>query len=947
MLYILQRVCIILMLIFLADVTMAANGFKLTADVSNNEINAGYPFTVTVTAVDNNGSTANTYAGEKFLTGTSTAISSPNDTNPVIPSGSSTFIGGIANIPGFILYNATETTTIAVSDGTITGTLSMKVIVRGEPPLPLNIITQHNGTEIAGVGFSVGVVIIDVYGNIANIQPYGSITCSFDGATSSPDGRNKPDISLDETIVFTAGTASFGTFTLYNANETPRIVVKDWYFIHGTSSPITIIASDTDALKFSAPATVTAGVEFQLGVITLYDSYGNTAATNGTKSVRYNWNTTETVSQFITKDVYFNRGTSITPLYIALEYATATYITVKVGIATKDSSNIVVLPAPPCNFTLETEHHGSETAGEAFFVNITASDKDKFGNIASEYSGSKTICWQSSIDGTLFTTEMQFTHGRGTATGFILTNTQPTIISAYDAEKDIRGTTSTITVKPTKQLHHLQIITEHNGTETAGISFTVKLIVCDKWGNPTEYNGTESISWSWNAATSTNGRLPTLPPFGSYTFKAGSVTIDGFKLTNAIDTPVIQAQFGTITGSLTIAVSPGSVTCFNVIAPALVTINEPFNLSLIDNDICGNTATAYTGTRTVTLTCNGSDTTADVYFNCGISASPLLLTLVEVGITQISVGNGIVVGISGTITAKLGSMTCLEAATENQGTEGEETADMSFAIILTLKDKTSHTVIDYTGSLPVNWSWTVSNSPNNTVPTIPNDGTVSVFINHGIGTVSGFILTNAAQTQVCISYIHDNNISAVLSINVIPAEASYFDINLPSPVIIDQPFSIGRLTARDRLGNVAIDYSGTKTPRFSEVDADNFGIKPSYPSAIVFEQGVAIPTQIMPLTITLKNPGSISLSLSDGDVKGTSAPIKAVILGAACMVWPHEVSANGSRTINYTVANTGGSDIIQIRIIIPEGFTYINAGTVSQLPAGQAWSAAYSQSSRC
>ncbi|MBU0701884.1 hypothetical protein KKE26_11450, partial [bacterium] len=845
--YNLQRACIILMLMLLADAAMAANSFKLTADVAT--INAGYTFMITVTAVDSNGGTDTTYTGDKFLTGTSTAISSPNGTNPVIPSGSSTFTGGIASIHEFVLHNATETTTITISDGTRTGTLSMKVIPRIEPPCPLNIITQHNGTETAGVGFSVKVAIIDVYGNTVDAEPFGSITCSFDGATPSPDGHN-PNISLDNNIVFASGTASFGTFALYNANETPHIVINDLGFISGTSSPITVIASDPVALKFSAPATVTAGVEFQLGAITLYDTYGNTATTTGTKSVRYNWNTIEIAGTFSTREVSFDHGTSITPLNITLLCATATYITANVDSVWHNSNYIVVLPAPPSSFTLETEHHGSETAGEAFFINITAADKDKFGNTASAYSGSRTINWCSSIVGTLSVTEIEFNHGQGTATGFTLTNTQPTTISAFDAANNICGTTSPITVNPTKQLDHLQIITMNNGTETAGIPFTVKIIVCDQWDNPTEYNGTESIFWSWNAATSTNGIPPALPPSGSYTFKAGSITINGFKLTNAIDTTVIQAQFGTITGSFTIAVSPGSATCFNVIAPALVTINEQFNLSLIDNDICGNTATTYTGTRTLTLTCNGSDTTRDAYFNRGISASSIPITLAEVGIVKISVSYGTIVGTSAAITVKLGSMTCLEVATDHQDTE---TAGIPFAVILTLKDKNSPKAIDYTGRLPVNWSWTVSNSPNNDIPTIP---TGSVFINHGIGTVSGFVLTNAALTQVYIT-IHDNNISGSLSINVVPAEASYFDINLPSPVIIDQPFSIGTLTARDRLGNVAIDYSGTKTPGFSEVDADNFGIKSSYPSAIVFEQGVAIPTQIMPLTITLKNPGSI------------------------------------------------------------------------------------------
>ncbi|MEK9149888.1 MAG: hypothetical protein AAB267_07575, partial [Candidatus Desantisbacteria bacterium] len=404
-------------------------------------------------------------------------------------------------------------------------------------------------------------------------------------------------------------------------------------------------------------------------------------------------------------------------------------------------NNIVVLSAPPGSFTLETEHHGTETAGEPFFVSITAADTDKFGNKAGVYSGSRTICWWNSIDGRALSTtkEVEFLQGHGTATGFILTSAQSTFLFASDTTNNICGTTNLITVKPSTQLHHLQIITEHNGTETAGATFTVKLIACDRWNNPTEHTGTESIFWSWDAATSTNGIPPTLPTSGSWTFKAGSVTIGGVKITNVAST-VIHAQFGTISGTSTpIIVSPGQAASFKITAPATVTVDAPFNLiSIAAHDPYGNTATTYIDTHT--LTCNGTDT--DVYFESGVSTSLLSMTLTTVGSTSISVHDGSITGTSASIIVKLGSTTSIEVSTEHQGTE---TAGKTFAIILQLHGGNS----SYTGSLPVNWSWTVSNSPNNSTPTLPKDGTTSVVFSQGKGTVSGFILPNAAQTLAC------------------------------------------------------------------------------------------------------------------------------------------------------------------------------------------------------
>ncbi|MEK9148852.1 MAG: hypothetical protein AAB267_02260, partial [Candidatus Desantisbacteria bacterium] len=216
-----------------------------------------------------------------------------------------------------------------MSDGTMIGTLSVNVQPYKGFEYYLDIVTQNHGIETAGADFKVDTTIVDVYGNPTG-NPNGTstqsvaISCSFDDATSI--GAFSPKSPPQTNITFTDGKASFGTFTLYNANEEPCIVIHDEFnFLTGTSSPITVNASATAKLKFSAPGMVTAGSEFLLGTITLYDNYGNTATTSGPKSVKYHGPQSSIqggIDPRYTKDVSFEHGISITPLATTLVYAT-------------------------------------------------------------------------------------------------------------------------------------------------------------------------------------------------------------------------------------------------------------------------------------------------------------------------------------------------------------------------------------------------------------------------------------------------------------------------------------------------------------------------------------------------------------------------------------------------------------------------------------------------
>lgn len=1131
-------------------------------------INAGYPWTATVTAVDIYGNTADTYEGNKSLSWTSTASRAPYGTeSPVIPTnGIRIFTQGKTTIPGFVLFNASETPIISVSDGLMTGSIKIKVDPGKNDHF--DVTTEHNNIETAGIGFGVNLTIIDPYGNlIGTSSNMLRVSCDWDAATSSNGtAPKKPD---DKDMDFASGRAFLGTFILTNSREMPRITVRSGALISGTSSTIMVNASSPTAIQLFNIGTTTAGDAFRLGTITVYDAFGNTATTySGSKSVTYSGpnDGPKTGKPSYATDVFFDRGISITPLLTTLVCAGTTTIMAQVDSMESTSGMINVLPGSANCFDVQTKHNNVETAGVQFSIDIMA--MDIFGNIATKYEGSRAIsCWwnATSVEGNQpvkpDVVVTIFDHGQAAVDGFILTNTgQTPIISVSSVpEGNIRGTTSPITVKPAQSIHHLRIITEHSGTETAGVPFTVKVIVCDQLGNSTEYMGTERITWSLDNATSPFG----LPLSGSYTFISGSLTIGGWKITNAQDRPVIRAAFRAITGtSSPINILPGQANYFKIIAPTPVTMDVSFNLtSITAYDICGNTATTHTGSKVLIYKPAGTGTsyTSPVYFEQGVSQTTLQTTLTKAELSlQLQVTDGTISGTSNPITVKPGSITSLEVTTEHQGVEGEERAGASFSVILTLKDRSGNTVTDYTASTPVIWSWTAGNSPNNGTPSKPADGNQS-FVNGratingftltragefpsitamvgsekltgsshgiivkaneansfritapdrvtagaswtlnsitaldafgniateysgtkslsysgpgsgtlsgqptyppqtvnfafgisvqclemrlvraeetairveqgnisgyspkivvepaspgrfilstenqgtetaghtftitiiardsfgnesrgytglhpliwswdatlsprgitgflpangnqrfdgGIGSVSGVILTNAAQTRICVS---DYILSGTITINVIPDRASYFDIRLPSPVTINQPFRIASLIAKDNFGNIATDYSGTMPLNFSGPGTDSYGNKPSYPTTILFEQGVASSTLIMPMTITLKKPETVCITLHDDDVRGTSSRIEVVALKAGCLVWPHEVYANATQTINYSVLNMGDNEISQIRINIPNGFTYIDAGT-PQVSTEQSWLAAGTSNGKC
>ncbi len=189
----------------------------------------------------------------------------------------------------------------------------------------------------------------------------------------------------------------------------------------------------------------------------------------------------------------------------------------------------------------------SLTADET--LTVYAAGYDQYGNYVSDQS----VSWSGTgvVSGNL-------SPATGTSTTFTAVSTGTGTITA-DHATATDDSTGTITVTPGTAAS-FDVTTEHSGTETAGTPFSVTLTARDADNNiATGYTGAHSLAWTWTATNSPTGVSPTKPADGSQTFASGTVTVSGFTLTDAGETPTITATAEVSGTSGAITVNDGAL----------------------------------------------------------------------------------------------------------------------------------------------------------------------------------------------------------------------------------------------------------------------------------------------------------------------------------------------------------------------------------------------------
>jgi hypothetical protein len=233
----------------------SANSFSVPTPI---EQTAGTAFNVKVTATDEWGNTATSYAGAKTLTWSGPA-SSPNSTPPVYPASSTTvtFTAGVGKATGIKLYDA-QSTTLKVTEGTIEGT-SGSFTVKAAATKKFSVPTPSE--QEAGLAFNVTLSATDEWGNLATSYA-GAKTLTWSGPASSPNSTAPEYPTSASTVTFTAGVGTASQIKLDDAQST-TLKAKEGS-IEGTSGSLTVTAAAPERLAW-AHAEVTAPGKLEVG----------------------------------------------------------------------------------------------------------------------------------------------------------------------------------------------------------------------------------------------------------------------------------------------------------------------------------------------------------------------------------------------------------------------------------------------------------------------------------------------------------------------------------------------------------------------------------------------------------------------------------------------------------------------------------------------------------
>ncbi len=422
-------------------VTVKAAAAKRFSVPTPSEQEAGTAFNVTLTATDEYGNTATSYAGKKTVTW-SEPSNSPSGKTPSYPA-TVTFTAGVGAAASIKLYDA-QSTTLKAKEGTIEGastafTVKPAAAKKFTVPTPLE--------QEAGTAFNVTLTAIDEWGNTATGYG-GAKTLTWSGPANAPSGTAPEYPTSAATVTFTAGVGTASAIKLYDAQST-TLKAKEGT-IEGASGSFTVKAASAASLSVPTPTEREAGVAFS-ETITAWDTWHNAAKSYvGTKTLSFSEpaNSPSGQAPSYPATVTFTAGAGTAS--IKLYDAQSTTLKAKEGTIEGTTGAFAVKAAATKKFNLPTP--SEQEAGAAFNVTLTATDE--WGNTATSYAGAKTLSFSepaSSPSGQApeyptSAATVTFTAGVGTASAIKLYDAQSTTLKAKEGST-AAGTSGSFLVK--------------------------------------------------------------------------------------------------------------------------------------------------------------------------------------------------------------------------------------------------------------------------------------------------------------------------------------------------------------------------------------------------------------------------------------------------------------------------------------------------------------------
>jgi hypothetical protein len=490
---------------------------------------------------------------------------------------------------------------------------------------------------------------------------------------------------------------------------------------------------------------------------------------------------------------------------------------------------------------------------------------------------------------------------------------------------------ATVTVGPADHL----VLSATSLTPTAGAADNLTITAKDaKGGTVTTYVGSHSITFS-GAPASPNGAIATVADssggavnFGSataLTFSAGAATVSS--TTNGVmklyrsGAAQIGASDGSISTATPLEVTVAAATAAKFIPTATTatpTAGEADNLTITALDAYGNTATSYTGSKSLTFsgaatvgiykptvasssgTATAFGTATAIAFSAGVatvsSSKNGAMTLYKAEAPSISVTDGTVTTatpLAVTVAPATAAKFVLTATTTTP------TAGAADNLTTTAQDTYGNTATSYTGSHSLTFSGPAA-SPSGEVPTVANSAGTDIPIGSAttINFSAGVAAVSAGKNGEMTLYksgavnlkVSDGVLpEATLAVTVAPATAAKFALTAVASTLAAGESDNLTITALDAYGNTATAYAGSKSLTFS--GAATVGInKPTVTNnsgtgvaivfgsatAITFTAGVATVSSAKNGQMRIYAAGKANVTVSDGTIS-TAAPLEVTV----------------------------------------------------------------------
>jgi hypothetical protein len=511
------------------------------------DVTAGTPFTITVTAYDSSENTATWYNGTVVLYSTDTVATIPVPIT--LTNGVGVFTATLRSAGNRI---------VSVSDS-VDSTLNDSATIHVNPGDASHLEIVTAGATGTGAPFAFGITALDDEGNTVTDYNGTIHFTSSDGAATLP--ANTTLISGIGT--FSATLATSGTQTITVTDTNTGSIVGSFNALPATHFGI------------SAAGNATSGAGFGL-TVTALDAYNNAATGyNGT----LHFSSSDTVAGLPIGGLQLTNGVGTFSAVLLTTSSRTLVVTDTTHTATSGTTSITVGAATLAQFSVTGL--SANVAGGTTVFTVTAQDLF-YNSVGSGYTG--TVHFTSSDSAAVLPSNTALTSGTGVFSA-TLNTAGGQEIGVSDVTNTSAAGAATVVVNP--QIAHFAVVAP--GIETAGGPIAFTITAEDSYnGTVTSYTGTVYFSSTDSQAV--------VPGFCTLTSGVGTFTAT-LKTAGSQNIVAIDALIGeTSAGSAAVTVNPAGINHFVVTAPTAKTAGNALAFTVTAQDAYNNTITGYNGT---------------------------------------------------------------------------------------------------------------------------------------------------------------------------------------------------------------------------------------------------------------------------------------------------------------------------------------------------------------